>query len=262
MSLIKSTHEIELLRQGGAILSAALGEVLKAVKPGVTMQALDQIAEQAIRSRGATPSFLGYTAGGDEPFPATVCISRNDEVVHGPGNRTIPLEEGDIVGFDIGCWYEGLCTDMAMTVGVGELIDGDLRSLMNVTRASLKKGVEAAKAGQKLQVISQAIENTIRPHGYGIVTSYVGHGVGHAVHEDPHVPNFVSEGFENPILRPGMVLALEPMVTLGSEDVYVAEDQWSAITADGSIAAHFEQTIVILETGPEVLTPFPEVDAT
>lgn len=259
MALIKSTHEIELLRQGGKILSESLGEVVRAVKPGVTMKELDQIGEKAIRKRGAEPSFLGYKAGGDEPFPATVCISRNDEVVHGPGNRDLPLQEGDVVGFDIGCWYEGLCTDMAMTVGVGE-ISGDLRSLMNVTRASLRKGIEAAAAGKKLQTIGQAIENTIRPHGYGIVTSYVGHGVGHAVHEEPNVPNFVSDAFPNPEMRAGMVLALEPMVTLGGEDLAVAEDNWSAITVDGSVAAHFEQTIVITETGAEILTPFPELN--
>lgn len=258
MALIKSTHEIESLRKGGKILSDALGKALKAVKPGVTMRELDKIAEDAIRKAGAEPSFLGYKAGGDVPFPATVCISQNHEVVHGPGNREHVLEEGDIVGLDIGCWYEGLCTDMAMTVAVGE-VTSEARSLMNVTKAALKKGVEAAKAGKKLQTISQAIENTIKPHGYGIVKSYLGHGVGHAVHEDPHVPNFVSDQFENPELRSGMVLALEPMVTLGSEDLTVADDDWSAITVDGSIAAHFEQTIVITETGAEVLTPFPEL---
>lgn len=258
MALIKSTHEIASLRKGGQILSNALGEALKAVKPGVTMRELDQIAEKAIRKAGAEPSFLGYKAGGDVPFPSTVCISRNHEVVHGPGDRDHVLEEGDIVGLDIGCWYEDLCTDMAMTVAVGE-VTSEARSLMNVTKASLKKGVEAAKAGRPLQSISQAIENTIKPHGYGIVKSYLGHGVGHAVHEEPHVPNYVSDQFDNPELRVGMVLALEPMVTLGNEELTLADDDWSAITVDGSIAAHFEQTIAITEAGAEVLTPFPEL---
>ncbi|PIR47572.1 type I methionyl aminopeptidase [Candidatus Uhrbacteria bacterium CG10_big_fil_rev_8_21_14_0_10_50_16] len=258
MALIKSTHDIESLRRGGKILSDALGAAVKAVKPGVTMRELDKIAEDSMRKAGAEPSFLDYTAGGDTPFPATVCISRNEEVIHGPGDRDIALREGDIVGLDIGCWYEGLCTDMAITVPVGE-VTTDARSLMNVTKMSLQKGIEAAKAGKKLQTISQAIENTIKPHGYGIVTSYLGHGVGHAVHEDPMVPNFVSSQFDNPKLRVGMVLALEPMVTLGSEELTLADDDWSAITVDGSIAAHFEQTIVITETGAEILTPFPEV---
>ncbi|HBU27915.1 TPA: type I methionyl aminopeptidase [Candidatus Uhrbacteria bacterium] len=258
MALIKSTHDIESLRKGGKILSDALGAAIKAVKPGVTMRELDQIAEDFMRKAGAEPSFLGYTAGGDTPFPATVCISQNEEVVHGPGNREIALREGDIVGLDIGCWYEGLCTDMAVTVPVGE-VTTEARSLMNVTKMSLQKGIEAAKAGKKLQSMSQAIENTIKPHGYGIVTSYLGHGVGHAVHEDPLIPNFVSDRFENPELRVGMVLALEPMVTLGSEELTIADDDWSAITVDGSIAAHFEQTIVITETGAEILTPFPQI---
>ncbi len=257
MAMTKTREEIEILREGGRILSAALGETVKAVKPGVTIQELDAIAEKGIRSRGATPSFLGYRAGGPTPFPSTVCISRNEEVVHGPGNRDIKLREGDVVGFDIGCWYKELCTDMAMTVGVGE-VSGEARSLMNVTKASLKNGIKAAKAGVPLQAIGHAIEKTIEPHGYGIVKSYVGHGVGHAVHEDPHVPNFVSKEFANPMLRAGMVLALEPMITLGTDQVELSDNDWSAITVDGSIAAHFEQTIVITESGAEVLTPFPD----
>ena len=159
-------------------------------------------------------------------------------MVHGPGNRTIILDDGDIVGFDVGCWFEGLCTDMAVTVGVGE-VSPEHRALMNVTRAALERGVKMAKAGRKLQSISQAIEDTIRPHGYGIVTSYVGHGVGHAVHEEPHVPNFVSGEFKNPDLKVGMVLALEPMVTLGSGEVEVAGNGWAAGSAERSLAGRF-----------------------
>lgn len=257
MALTKTSHEIAALREGGALLSRALGKAIAAVKPGVTMKEIDAIAEKVIRDGGGDPSFLGYKAGGETPFPSTMCISRNNEVVHGPGDRDVVLEEGDIVGFDVGCWYEGLCTDMAVTVGVGE-ISSDARRLMNVTKAGLQNGIKAAKAGRKLQSISQAVEDTIRPHGYGIVKSYVGHGVGHAVHEDPHVPNFVSDKFANPELKHGMVLALEPMVTLGGEDLELADDGWSAITKDGSLAAHFEQTIVVTDTGAEVLTPFPE----
>ncbi len=257
MSRIKTTQEISLLREGGALLSRALGAVLDAVRPGVTMKELDTLAERTIRKGGGTPSFLGYKAGGDVPFPATVCISKNEEVVHGPGNRDIVLEDGDIVGFDIGCWYEGLCTDMAYTLGVGNVI-ADRRMLLNVTKASLQNGIKAIRAGAKLQGISQAIEDTIRPHGFGIVTNYVGHGVGHKVHEEPQIPNFVSKQFANPTLEAGMVLALEPMVTLGDAELTVSDDGWTAMTADGSASAHFEQTVAVTEKGFEILTPFPE----
>lgn len=256
MALIKTAQEISILREGGLLLSRALGAALDAVEPGVTMKELDVIAERVIREGGGEPSFLGYTGAGNIPFPATMCISRNAEVVHGPGNRDHVLEEGDIVGFDIGCWHEGLCTDMAYTVGVGD-VSSELRTLMNVTKASLQNGIKVIKAGAKLQAISQAIEDTIRPHGFGIVTSYVGHGVGHQVHEEPQVPNFVSRQFPNPELQVGMVLALEPMVTLGGGMVEVADDGWSAVTVDGSPAAHFEQTIAVTAEGFEMLTPFP-----
>ena len=220
------------------------------------MSDLDKLAEEAIRRYGATPSFLNYKVGKGPAFPATVCISKNSEVVHGPGNRNIILKEGDIVGFDIGCWFEGMCTDMAYTIGIGNVSE-QVRSLMNVTKASLKNGISAAKSGSKLQAISQAVEDTVKPHGYGIVRIYTGHGVGHEVHEDPRVPNFVSTEFKNPELKEGMVLAIEPMIALGSPDLETAEDGWTAITVDGSIAAHFEQTIVITANGSEILTPWP-----
>ncbi|MBT6254421.1 type I methionyl aminopeptidase [Candidatus Uhrbacteria bacterium] len=258
MALIKTTEDIENLRIAGALLSKALGEVIKAVKPGVTMADMDKIAEKTIRDGGGKPAFLGYKAGGDSPFPSTVCISRNEEVIHGTGDRTVVLEEGDIVGFDIGLWMNDVAVDMAMTVPVGD-ISGEARSLLNVTKAALANGIKAAKAGVPLQNISQAVENTIKPHGYGIVTSYGGHGVGHEIHEEPFVPNYVSKHLPNPKLKSGMVLALEPMVTLGTEDVDIPEGDWTVVTGDNSWAAHFEQTIAINETGAEIITPFPEV---
>ncbi len=257
MSLKKTTQEVGILREGGALLSRALGAALDAAKPGVSMKELDAIAEKVIRDGGGEPSFLGYKAGGDTPFPATVCISKNEEVVHGPGDREIILEDGDVIGFDIGCWYEGLCTDMAYTIGVGD-VSADLRTLMNVTKASLQNGIKVIKPGSKLQAISQAIENTITPHELGIVKSYVGHGVGHKVHEAPQIPNYVSKEFPNPQLEVGMVLALEPMVVTGDPTLEVADDGWSAITVDRSPAAHYEQTVAVTEAGHEVLTPFPE----
>ena len=258
MALIKSTEDIQKLRIAGALLSDALGAAVKAVKPGVTMAELDKIAEKAIRAGGGEPSFFEYTAGGDMPFPATMCISRNHELIHGTGNRDEVLEEGDYVGLDIGLWLDGVCVDMAMTVPVGE-IAGDIRQLLNVTKASLANGIKAAKAGVPLQNISQAIENTIKPHGYGIITSYGGHGVGHEVHEDPFIPNYASKEHPNPELKSGMVLALEPMVVIGEPELEIGNDNWVAMTADGSAAAHFEQTIAITESGAEILTPFPEV---
>jgi len=258
MALIKTDEEIEILKEGGLILSRALGEALKAAAPGKTIAELDKIAYDSLIKDGAKPSFLNYSAGGDTPFPSTMCISRNEEVVHGLGNRDLVLKDGDIVGFDIGCWYKDLATDMAMTIGIGG-VSSELRTLMNVTKASLEKGIAAAVAGKPLQSISQAIENTILPHDFGIVRSYTGHGVGHQVHEEPMIPNYVSDRFDNPILKKGMVLALEPMVTLGDEELDVADDNWAAITKDGSMTAHFEKTIVITETGAEVITPFPEI---
>ncbi|NQV12352.1 type I methionyl aminopeptidase, partial [Candidatus Uhrbacteria bacterium] len=233
MALIKSSEDIEKLRTAGALLSKALGEAVKAVKPGVKMPALDKIAEKVIRDGGGVPSFLGYKAGGDIPFPATMCISRNEEVIHGTGDRDIALEEGDIVGFDIGLWLDDVVVDMAMTVPVGN-ISGEARSLLNVTKAALANGIKAAKAGVPLQNMSQAIENTIKPHGYGIVTSYGGHGVGHEVHEEPFIPNYVTDHVPNPKLKSGMVLALEPMVTLGSPELETGDDNWAALTDDKS----------------------------
>ena len=256
--MIKTQEEIEKLRAGGLLLSKALGAALKVVKVGATMKEVDAVAERVMREGGGEPSFLGYKAGGDIPFPSTVCISRNDEVIHGLGNRDIAFEEGDIVGFDIGCKYEGLYTDMAMTLAIGD-VDNRVKTLLEVTRASLKKGIEAIAPGRKLLAISAAVEQTIDPHGFGIVESYGGHGVGHAIHEDPFVPNFVAAGFKNPVLKEGMVLALEPMVTLGEPDLHLTDDSWTVATDDGSLAAHFEQTVVVTREGYEILTPFPEV---
>lgn len=258
MSLIKTPDEIQAMREGGAILSRALQAAADAVKPGVTMKELDDIATKIIEEAGGTPSFKGYTSGGGTPFPTTMCISRNDEVVHGLGDRTIVLEEGDIVGLDIGCWYKGLCTDMAVTVPVGRIKE-EHRILLLATRDAMMAGVEAALVGKSVKDISAAIEGATDKKKYGIVKTLVGHGVGHAVHEAPNVPNYVSKRFPNVDLKPGMCLAIEPMLTLGTEEVGTGEDGWTIVTIDGSWAAHFEVTIAILEGGPEVLTPQPNI---
>ncbi len=245
------------MREGGALLSRALKAVVDAVSPGVKLFELDQVAERVIREGGGEPSFLGYRISkGDLPFPSTLCISVNEEIVHGPGNRTIALKEGDIVGFDIGCWYKGLCTDMAVTAPVGRA-SKEATELIRVTRASLLAGVSAARVGGEVNDIGAAVETFIKPFGYGIVRALVGHGVGHQVHEEPHVPNFVNPHAPHVPLVPGMCLALEPMVALGSFEVTTADDGWTVVMADGSLSAHFEVTIAILKDGPEILTPLP-----
>ncbi|MDQ5952647.1 MAG: methionyl aminopeptidase [Patescibacteria group bacterium] len=246
------------MREGGAILARALQAAVDAVKPGVTMKELDGIVTKVIEDAGGRPSFKGYTSGGSTPFPTTTCISRNEEVVHGLGNRTVVLEEGDIVGLDIGCWYKDLCTDMAVTVPVGKIKD-EYKMLMLATRDAMMAGVEQAIVGKSVKDISRAIEGAVDQRRYGIVKSLVGHGVGHAVHEGPNVPNYVSKRFPSVELKPGMCLAIEPMLTLGGDEVGTGEDGWTIVTLDGSWAAHFEVTIALLPEGPEILTPLPDV---
>jgi len=258
MALIKTPEEIEIMREGGELLSRALQAAVDAAKPGVTMAKLDAIARDVMEKGGAKPSFLGYKGGGSIPFPATVCISRNNEVVHGVGTREIVLEDGDIVGLDIGCWYKGLCTDMAVTVPVGQ-ITAEKKKLLQVTRTAMYAGVDAARVGGHIADIAAAIEGQIDEKKYGIVKALVGHGVGHAVHEGPNVPNFTGGGFPKVVVKEGMCLAIEPMVTLGTDDVRTAKDGWTIVTADGTDAAHFEVTIGMLKDGPAILTPQPEI---
>ena len=258
MSLIKTADEIQAMREGGAILSRALQAAVDAVKPGATMKELDDMATKVIEDAGGVPSFKGYTSGGGTPFPTTMCISKNDEVVHGLGNREVVLHEGDIVGLDIGCWYKDLCTDMAVTVPVGKITQ-EHRMLLLATRDAMMAGVEEAKVGKSVRDISAAIEATTDTKKYGIVKTLVGHGVGHEVHEPPNVPNYVSKRFPKVELQTGMCLAIEPMLTLGGADVGTGEDGWTIVTLDGSWAAHFEVTIALLPEGPEILTPQPDI---
>ena len=258
MALTKTKEEIEKLREGGALLSKALQSAVDAVKPGVTMRELDTIAEKVILDGGATPSFKGYKGGGSTPFPSTVCISTNNEVVHGVGSRDIELEEGDIVGLDIGLWLHGLCTDMAVTVPVGN-ISKERLALLRTTRDSMYAAVEAAKPGGMIADIGAAVEDVVDQKKYGIVKALVGHGVGHEVHESPHIPNYRATGFPKVPIVEDMVLALEPMITLGSYEIETAEDGWTITTVDGSDAAHFEVTLVVTEFGPEIITPQPKI---
>lgn len=259
MSLIKTPEEIEIMRKGGAILSRALKAAVDLVAPGVMLNEIDAVAEKTMRDLGATPSFLGFKSSPeDTPFPSTVCLSVNEEIVHGLGNRRRALKEGDVLGLDIGCWYKGLCTDMAVSVYVGSNPPPEIRQLLTVTKEALFAGIRVAKPGGDVKDISRAIEAVVTPHKYGNVRALVGHGVGHEVHENPHVPNFVDRRYPSVKLEEGMCLALEPMFGLGGDyHIDTAEDGWAIVMRDGSIGSHFEVTIVITKNGAEILTPLP-----
>ncbi len=258
MALTKTTKEIDAMREGGHLLSRALKAAVEAVRPGVLVSEIDAIGERVIRDGGGEPSFKGYKSRADDsPFPSTICVSINEEIVHGLGNRDIKLNEGDVVGLDIGCWYKGLCTDMAVTVPVGAVLP-DLIKLIEVTKQSLLAGVKAARVGGKIKDISAAIEEYVKPYGYGIVRALVGHGVGHAVHESPHIPNYVSVRYPDVKIVDGMCLALEPMLGLGgNHEVETGDDGWCIVMKDRSVGAHFEVTIAVTKEGVEILTPLP-----
>lgn len=259
MSLFKTPAEIESLRRGGACLSQTLRKVMVACVDGASTLALDEIARQEFERVGGRPSFLGYQISPqDPPYPSALCISINDEVVHAPAVPERFIRSGDIVSLDIGMWYEGLATDMATTVIVGE-VDDKTRNLVADTRESLVRGLTSIRAGGYVSDIGGAIEDFLKPKGYGIVKDLVGHGVGHAVHEDPQVPNFRDPRVPIVRLETGMVLAIEPMVTLGGWRVIVKDDEWTIATRDGSRAAHFEVTVAVTQTGYELLTPWPDV---
>lgn len=257
MSLTKTKEEIELMRQGGALLSRSLKAAVDLVRSGVKIRDLDAAAEKTIRDGGGTPSFKGYTTSKHTPpFPSTLCVSVNEEIVHGSGDRDRKLQEGDIVGLDIGCWYKGLCTDMAVTVPVGKVSDA-AKKLTRVTRESMEAGVKAAVVGNEIKDIGRAVEKIVEPHGYGIVRALVGHGVGHAVHEDPHVPNFVDARAPKISIVDGMCLAIEPMIGEGDYLVTTGEDGWAILMSDGKLGAHFEVTVACTKEGTEILTPLP-----
>lgn len=236
------------MREAGRVVGQTLQILVEATKPGVVVKELDKIVRKEYARRGVVPTFLGYA---QPPYPATVCISINEELVHGiPGNRVI--KEGDLVSIDLGATYKGFVGDSALTFTVGEPTEEQQR-LMDVTRESLWRGIRAAKAGVRLGVVSNTIGEYIESQGYGVVREYVGHGVGRAMHEDPQVPNYGPPD-RGPVLRKGMVLALEPMVTVGDWHTKKHDDGWTVSTADGSLCAHFEHTIAITEGEAEVLT--------
>ena len=244
---LKSAREIGLMRRAGHILADVVDRLRASVKPGQSTLEIDEDVEEFIRGRGARPAFKGYRG-----FPATVCISINDEVVHGIPSAHRRVKEGDIVGLDLGCIVEGYYADCAVTLAVGD-VPARVQELLDATRQSLEMGIVECRPGRRLSDVSHAIQSHVESHGFSVVRAFVGHGIGRALHEEPQVPNFGDPG-RGPQLKPGMVLAIEPMVTMGSWEVRILDDGWTAVTRDGSLAAHFEHTIAVTEAGPEVLT--------
>lgn len=246
MTKIKTTAEIDAMRESGQMLATVLGVVQKAIKPGITTKELDTIAAKELERLGGKPAFLGYYG-----YPGVICISVNDEVVHGIPGKYI-IKSGDLVSFDFGVKYNGMITDAARTVLVGPNNKAK-QNLMNGTLESLDAGIAEVKAGIKVGDISAAVQAVLDEYGFGIVRDLVGHGVGHELHEDPNIPNYGRSG-SGPVMLAGMTIAIEPMATMGSFKVYTADDGWTIATRDGSLAAHFEDTVLITETGAEILT--------
>lgn len=242
----RDDRELEKMHQANAIVLRTL-EVLKdALEPGITTAELDRIAATELAREGAVPAFKGYRG-----FPANLCVSVNDEVVHGIPSAKRTLEDGDIVSLDLGGIVDGYFGDNAITAGVGE-ISPDLEKLLRVAEAAMYKGIDASKPGNRVSDIGFAIQTYVERHGYSVVREFVGHGIGRALHEDPPVPNFVQAG-RDPKLSPGMCLAIEPMVNEGSRHVKTLKDKWTVVTMDGSRSAHFERSVAITESGPWIL---------
>lgn len=247
MIIRKSTSEIEVMREAGRISARALRLVGEAVRPGVSTAELDAIAEAAIREEGAVPAFKGYHG-----FPATLCTSLNDQVVHGIPAKAVVLRDGDILSVDVGAIIDGYYGDNAATFAVGTVSD-QARLLLDTTAASLAAGIERCVPGGRLYDIGAAVQAVAEAQGFGVVREYVGHGIGRAMHEDPNVPNYGTAG-TGPRLEVGMVFAIEPMVNAGGHAVDSLPDGWTVVTRDGSLSAHFEHTVAITESGPLILT--------
>lgn len=251
---LKSRRELDRMRVAGRHVGEILLELCKLAVPGVKTEEIDRLAREEIRSRGLTSSFLGYGPGGLPPYPAVVCVSVNEEIVHGfPGPRE--LQEGDLLKLDFGAIFEDFHGDSALTVPVG-VVSEDSRRLIEATRNSLWAGIREMRVGQRLGDVSAAVQHVAEEAGFSVVRDFVGHGVGRKLHEEPKVPNFGAPG-RGPRLRAGMVLAVEPMVNVGKCEVEILGDRWTAVTADGALSCHFEHTIAITEEGPVVLTAVP-----
>jgi methionyl aminopeptidase len=247
MVILKSLQEIEKIRKAGSVVAEVLRELRLLVKPGVSTLDLDAFAEKAIRSAGAKPAFKGYRG-----YPSTLCTSINEQVIHGIPSKDVVLKSGDLLSIDVGALVDGFYGDAAVTVPVGA-IQPEAERLMRVTEEALSLGIAEARPGKRLYDISSAIQRHVETNGFSVVREFVGHGIGRSLHEDPQVPNFGERG-RGPRIQSGMVLAIEPMVNAGGSKTLIQEDLWTAVTADGSLSAHFEHTIAVLDDGPKVLT--------
>ena len=255
---LKTEDEIELMRQANQLVGKTLGELAKHIKPGVTTLQLDKIADEFIRDHGAIPTFKGFPNPYGGPFPASICTSVNDAVVHGIPNAETVLKEGDIISVDCGTLLNGFNGDSAYTFCVGEVSE-EVRKLLKTTKESLYLGIENAVAGKHLGDISSAVQEHCEAQKYGIVRELTGHGIGREMHEDPQVPNYGRRG-NGVMLKAGMCIAIEPMITMGDRAIWMDQDRWTIRTRDGKPAAHFEHTIVVRRGKAEILSSFDEVE--
>jgi methionyl aminopeptidase len=251
--ILKSDGELDHMRKAGRIVAGTIDRVVSAVAPGVTTAELDRVADSYITERGATPSFKGYRGASRTPFPATICASLNDEIVHGIPSADRPLEEGDLLSLDFGAIWEGFHSDSAVTVFVGMAPSVEAERLVKTTEAALDAAIAEVLPGGKLSDIGHAIETVASREGLGIVREYGGHGIGRALHEDPFIQNW-GKPDRGPAMRPGLVIAIEPMLNLGGDETAIMPDGWTVVTADGSLSAHFEHTVAVTRDGHEVLT--------
>ncbi|MEK6606661.1 MAG: type I methionyl aminopeptidase [Myxococcota bacterium] len=249
---VKNGSELARMREANLLVARVLDEVEKACVPGTTTWELNRIAAAVIDKAHARSAFLGYVAGDSPPYPAVICTSVNEEVVHGVPRKDRVLREGDIVGVDFGVFVDGFCGDAARTIAIGK-ISPQARALMDATRESLERAIACCVPDGRLGDIGSAVQSHVEPRGYSVVRKFVGHGIGRRMHEDPPVPNWGKAG-RGVRLRPGMVLAIEPMVNAGAPDVEMLDDEWTAVSADGSLSAHFEHSVAITEDGPLVLS--------
>ncbi len=254
MIRLKAPQEIDILAEGGKILSQILAKIAKAVKPDVITSDLENMARDLIAKAGGKPAFLGYRPHGGKTYPAALCVSINEAIVHTPATFRRKILSGDVVSLDLGLWYKNLCTDMATTVLVSP-VDKKIKELAVITKKSLEAATKECKVGAPISAIGKKIQSVVEFAGFNVIRDLVGHGVGHDVHEDPMVPNYYDKAFDKIILKEGMVIAIEPMTSLGGFEIELAEDGFTYRTVDGSVSAHFEATVAITKKGPKILTP-------
>lgn len=257
MIYLKTDEEVELLREANLLIGRTLAELAKIIKPGVTTKQLDKVAEEFIRDNGAEPTFKGFPNPYGGPFPASICTSVNEQVVHGIPND-VPLQDGDIVSIDCGTRLNGFCGDSCYTFPVGE-ITPEVKNLLKTTKEALYKGIEQAVVGHRLGDISYAVQQHCEAQGYGVVREFVGHGIGHEMHEDPQVPNYGRRG-NGILLKSGLCIAIEPMITMGTKDIYMQEDRWGIVTRDKKPAAHYEHSLCVRKGKADILSSFDEIE--